>query len=158
MMRMKYLFMVLCGIMVLSAGCSEKSEKIHHNINQGALTGDPVSTESFEDFYARFCSDSVFQKERIAFPINQKVVAIDKTGTNNSGASGDQYNFKKIEKSDWTYVNYKSWEKDFLIEFHKGPGVYTVEFKNREVGMGYMLIFGLDAGKWNLVDMIDLST
>lgn len=108
-----------------------------------SLLGQP--DDSFDSFFKRFSKDSLFQKERISFPV--KVTSIDDEGNS----------VKWIKNKEWEYTDFFN-VKNARIKQEKISGESEkLIFMIEDTGVLIYHYFHKKDGKWMLVSIEDLS-
>lgn len=111
-----------------------------------------IQTESFNEFFLHFTSDSVFQMERVKFPF--RILMVEDDGET----------IHETAQDDWTHStfyydeSYATREIDAYTQQIKNYGD-TVKIELRGVDNGIYLDykFALENGKWFLVSALDYS-
>ena len=124
-------------------------------------TGDPkqettvdTTQETFETFFGQFSRDSVFQRERIAFPLTIHVWEIDDTQIE-----------QIIQKQDWEFEDFskdaaaaKRETDAFAVQYRKQPPFRIYQRQGIDNGIQIAYYFEQKEGKWYLVKIEDKST
>jgi hypothetical protein len=112
-----------------------------HPVKKGNRIG---SGEDFDSFYVRFHTDSLFQIERVKFPLE--------------GAIYDNDKEKKWSKKDWQQIKYTVYEVDtgqFKVEFNKTDSLVSERIYIPNSGFDFQCRYRLIKGKWFLVYCLD---
>jgi hypothetical protein len=111
--------------------------------------------ENFDTFFYQFQQDSVFQINRIEFPIKYYIY---ESGSyiDNSGNVVDLQNREII-------INDNEWKYNSLAEYKKiiskiNENEYNVELQIEDTGVSVNYIFKLNNNKWYLIAIRDEST
>lgn len=136
---MTRLLIALTLLSVCLVGCSNANQEIKQN--------DTISIEDFNMFLSRFETDSVFQKERIQFPLVVKRNEVD----------SEEYKKDRIPVADWRYVNFNQ-EKYFKLVTEKADSSYVVNVQIEDSGVWVDHIFTRIDGRWFLTFIEDKST
>lgn len=142
---MKSLIAILI-LLVGSSSCSDKSQNLEQNVLEKGNFPSTKALEDFDSFLNKFSSDSIFQKNRIVFPIVSNLYDVD----------NGQIDTEVITQKDWSYSNLKS--TDYTLKVYKSEKFDTVNIQGKETGVLVKYIFELIEGKWMLVKIIDEST
>lgn len=109
--------------------------------------------EIFNNFFVKFTTDSLFQKERVQFPFLVKSRDID-----------NKLTVDKIEKGEWKFLTFEyndEYEKRAIDAYTQETKMYrdSVKIELRGVDNGIHIDFELykEHGKWFLVSEKDLS-
>lgn len=113
--------------------------------------------EKFREFLGNFSGDTMFQLNRIQFPL--QIVLLDENYTN--------YVHKKIDKKDWIHENiyfslscneiFPQVYYDFEMDSEQSPE-RVVAWRGIDNGIAIFYYFKLIGGKWFLVKKEDYST
>lgn len=130
--------------LLILASCSDNKNNQAKPATQRAKT----QAESFDTFFERFSSDSVFQKSRVNFPLNMEVydVGADSTTT------------PVIKANEWSFFNIKALGKKYIFKTRKDNNRYILTAQIEDTGVYVEYIFDLRESKWTLVKIIDEST
>lgn len=140
-MKCVNLFFLIC---LFLTGCSAKK-----NVDSAKN----VSDSSFEDFFSRFSTDSVFQVSRIKFPLEY------------SYYDDDSLSMDKINSEEWAYLDFS----DDSLASKSEVDAYNIEFIEVDRNMIEYLRKGIDNGifvsyrfrkthgRWHLTEIVDRS-
>lgn len=127
-----------------------KSTINYSNDHSGSpeLLYDFSNNETFESFVQKFSLDTLFQVNRIEFPLNTIQLNED---------------FEEIEiwveEKDWRRVVFEETEDYSMTAFTNRDGEEGyVNFKGIENGIAISFTFQLNGGEWYLVKMADRTT
>lgn len=133
------------------AACSNKTD--------GKQTAEQKdSIETFDSFFVKFKTDSVFQKERVVFPF------VNETSGYDSDADEEFCDVEKIEAKDWKFLPF-DWDASYAtrqIEAYDQK-IETVNdttnifYLGMDNGINVQAIFVLKDGKWFYAKMVDKS-
>ncbi|WP_316633915.1 DUF4348 domain-containing protein [uncultured Flavobacterium sp.] len=153
---MRILFFLATFFLLFS--CKENSVKKDLQLKkENQITSKKVS-EDFDSFFKKFAKDSIYQKERIVFPLKCKT-------PDENDLLGEKIQTKLIKSSNFEYM-------DFTVDslaMKKETDKYTIEKREKN---GYMIYsrLGYDngiyelykfrqvEGNWYLVEIEDLSS
>lgn len=124
---MTRLLIALTLLSVCLVGCSNANQEIKQN--------DTISIEDFNMFLSRFETDSVFQKERIQFPL-----VVKRYDSNNK-----EYTAETVPVGNWEYVNFNQ-EKYIKLVTEKAVSSYVVNIQIEDTGVWVNHIFELIDG------------
>lgn len=111
------------------------------------------NSESFEDFYELFFSDSVYQASRTYFPL--KIIQVME-GYDTVYRKQEDWGFMKQEYDVIkSRIDYTSKKKVILVYYGIDPPNYEGELA---LGLHEEYIFELKNGKWFLTRIVDSST
>jgi len=105
--------------------------------------------ENFDIFLNKFQKDSIFQKERIIFPL--KCLSYD--------TENDSFNEMYINKNEWKYIDFSKLPENYLkkiIKISDDEINYNIQIEDTGVSVNY--IFKIYNSKWYLVKIKDEST
>ncbi len=110
---------------------------------------------SFEEFFEVFSTDSIFQIDRISFPLKCKLLEFD-----------GEYEVINIKKEDWKYTNFLQDTSAFMNEHDKFKQTIQKEEDNNMLyiregidnGIYIEYLFIKKYKKWFLVEIEDSST
>ncbi|MCS3798877.1 DUF4348 domain-containing protein [Niastella sp. OAS944] len=130
----------------LITGCSEESKKPE----QPTAQTNHAQAESFDSFFEKFSSDSVFQKSRIKFPLTSQVYDID----------SEKEVTSTTDASEWAFFNIKQLKQDkkYIFKTSSEKEQYIINVKMEDTGIYVDYIFDRQSGKWTLVKIVDQST
>lgn len=104
-----------------------------------------LKEETFDIFFNKFKVDSVTQKSRIVFPLNN----IHKTD------EGEM--IKVINKNDWKYTNFLLIKKLILTKKVLNQEKVSMLLSIEDTGVNVNYIFEKKAGQWWLTSIVDDS-
>lgn len=141
---------ILFILIVFVASCAKR--KVDHTpeiVKEVVATNEPIKpkAEDFAHFYSRFHNDSVFQLNRLDFPLQGEKVNYDNT--------------EKWTPENWMVIKTKIRDIDttqFNIIVQETDSVVSeqVEFKY-ETGYHFSCTYKLIKGKWFLVKCNDIN-
>lgn len=105
--------------------------------------------ENFDIFFNEFQKDSIFQKDRIIFPL--KCLQYD--------TENDSFSEMFINKKEWKYIDFSKLPENYLkkiIKISDDEFIYNIQIEDTGVSVNY--IFENNNGKWYLVEIKDEST
>lgn len=116
--------------------------------------GPSESIECFDEFIIRFKSDSLFQKERIKFPLKWTAYNLSNDKLEDYEILKEQWNYEKFDDRSQpdTYDRYS-----IEIERIKGNKVHLIK-KGIDNGIRIVYCFVAQRDIWNLGRVIDYST
>ena len=134
---------LLIFILIIFSNCQD--QKIENNFKSQE---DQVLTveEDFNTFFEKFKKDSVFQKQRVVFPLKVRVFNIDNLKTEENSLEEKDYEFLKIDENE------VSIEKKILKDSVK------IILKGKDNGIYIETQFLKDNGIWKLETYNDQST
>jgi len=112
----------------------------------------------FYSFFDKFKSDSVFQVNRINFPLEVEIY--QKTNENGEDLFSKTY----IKKEQWRYEPF-NWDSTYIVRrldkytqrFEVRNDTTTIHYEGIDNGINYMLIFIKRNGEWYFYKHFDLS-
>jgi len=106
-----------------------------------------TASESFNIFFNRFNTDSVFQISRIAFPLKLTII----------GGEGESNTTKFIEKKDWWFAHAQP-EKNVIAKPEQtGKATARIHFFIEDTGFSVYYYFITRKGKWCMTSIRDES-
>lgn len=149
-MNNRYLISIYL-IIILLAGCKNNQEKTTDIIylkDSVELQTEQVN-ENFDTFLSQFQQDSIFQKQRIVFPIKSSSYNTDT----------EMYEEGFINEDKWSFTNFTELPKKYIKELTKiDNNRYKYNLQIEDTGVSINYIFSLNKEKWYLVEIIDEST
>lgn len=148
---MSKIAIMLFFISTLLCSCNNKS-RAKAEVNSLKNTTSLAKTQESEDFnifFTRFQKDSVFQKDRIIFPLKNLLYNTEK-------ASFDE---KMINEKEWRFMNFSNLPENYLGNITKSNNDefnYNIQIEDTGVSVNY--IFKIHNNKWYLVEIKDEST
>lgn len=144
----KYFFatVLLTGLLIFiqcnrkAAQTVSKPQVSHKSPAKHTLPATSDKGESFEKFYNRFHSDSIFQLKRVQFPLKGKQVSF----------KGSQM----WDRANWTMIKAKASEvnpSEFTVKTTKKIDTYFEGIYCKNCGFSFEMEFRLIDGKWYLV-------
>lgn len=146
MARNKYALIILL-LCTLCLGCSSNSGGV---ISASALKSSQKNAdENFDAFFARFKTDSVFQKSRIQFPLKINLTA----------GEGDIDSTNTVPAGKLPYINLfiANGAKGIIKKTVAGPAKMDVRFQLQDTGFEENFTFVKKNGKWSLAFIVDNS-
>ncbi len=134
---------LLIFILIIFSNCQD--QKIENNFNPQENQVLTVE-EDFNAFFEKFKKDSVFQKQRVVFPLKVRVFNIDNLKTEENSLEEKDYEFLKIDENE------VSIEKKILKDSVK------IILKGKDNGIYIETEFLKDNGIWKLETYNDQST
>ena len=134
---------LLIFILIIFSNCQD--QKIENNFNPQENQVLTVE-EDFNAFFEKFKKDSVFQKQRVVFPLKVRVFNIDNLKTEENSLEEKDYEFLKIDENE------VSIEKKILKDSVK------IILKGKDNGIYIETQFLKDKGIWKLESYNDQST
>lgn len=141
-----FLFSLLC------VSCNSKPN-VNVEVTQFEITASIQAVKpTYEDFHIfidQFQSDSVFQKERIVFPLKNLLYNTD------SGL----FDEKVIEMNEWEFMDFQTLPKNYLksiTQLNVEEFTYNIQIVDTGVSVNY--IFKIHEEKWYLIEIRDEST
>jgi len=146
------------SVLFLLFSCKENDRKNDLELKKENLITSKKSLEDFDLFFKKFSKDSIYQKERIQFPLKCKT-------PDENDLMGEKNKTKLINISNFEYIDFT---QDSLA-MKKETDKYTIEKKEKK---GYMIYsrlgydngiyelykFKLIDGDWYLIEIENLST
>lgn len=110
------------------------------------------SSENFENFYKKFTTDSIFQLERIDFPIHGRYMDNDLAGT----TENDSITWTK---QNWNIIHAINQEDLKSVTISKNISDSTAIIKIEGLEFNFILeeSYSLKKGKWYLTNLTNLS-
>ena len=134
---------LLIFILIIFSNCQD--QKIENNFNPQENQVLTVE-EDFNAFFEKFKKDSVFQKQRVVFPLKVRVFNIDNLKTEENSFEEKDYEFLKIDENEVSMEKKISKDSVKIILKGKDNGIY-IETQ-----------FLKDKGIWKLESYNDQST
>lgn len=134
---------LLIFILIIFSNCQD--QKIENNFNPQENQVLTVE-EDFNAFFEKFKKDSVFQKQRVVFPLKVRVFNIDNLKTEENSLEEKNYEFLKIDENEVSMEKKISKDSVKIILKGKDNGIY-IETQ-----------FLKDKGIWKLESYNDQST
>ena len=130
-------------ILIIFSNCQD--QKIENNFNPQENQVLTVE-EDFNAFFEKFKKDSVFQKQRVVFPLKVRVFNIDNLKTEENSLEEKNYEFLRIDENEVSMEKKISKDSVKIILKGKDNGTY-IETQ-----------FLKDKGIWKLESYNDQST
>ena len=134
---------LLIFILIIFSNCQD--QKIENNFKSHENQELTVE-EDFNTFFEKFKKDSVFQKQRVVFPLKVRVFNIDNLKTEENSFEEKDYEFLKIDENEVSMEKKISKDSVKIILKGKDNGIY-IETQ-----------FLKDKGIWKLESYNDQST
>jgi hypothetical protein len=105
--------------------------------------------EDFQSFLMNFQRDSVFQCERIIFPLKNSLY----------NTETDDFDENTIKQNDWTFMDFINLPVNYLKNLEKiSNDEYQYNIQIEDTGVSVNYIFKLINNKWYLAEIKDEST
>jgi hypothetical protein len=134
---------LLIFILIIFSNCQD--QKIENNFNPQENQVLTVE-EDFNAFFEKFKKDSVFQKQRVVFPLKVRVFNIDNLKTEENSLEEENYELLRIDENEVSMEKKISKDSVKIILKGKDNGIY-IETQ-----------FLKDKGIWKLESYNDQST
>ena len=134
---------LLIFILIIFSNCQD--QKIENNFNPQENQVLTVE-EDFNAFFEKFKKDSVFQKQRVVFPLKVRVFNIDNLKTEENNLEEENYELLRIDENEVSMEKKISKDSVKIILKGKDNGIY-IETQ-----------FLKDKGIWKLESYNDQST
>ena len=134
---------LLIFILIIFSNCQD--QKIENNFNPQENQVLTVE-EDFNAFFEKFKKDSVFQKQRVVFPLKVRVFNIDNLKTEENSLEEENYELLKID------------ENEVSIEKKISKDSVKIILKGKDNGIYIETQFLKDKGIWKLESYNDQST
>ena len=134
---------LLIFILIIFSNCQD--QKIENNFNPQENQVLTV-VEDFNAFFEKFKKDSVFQKQRVVFPLKVRVFNIDNLKTEENSLEEENYELLRIDENEVSMEKKISKDSVKIILKGKDNGIY-IETQ-----------FLKDKGIWKLESYNDQST
>ena len=134
---------LLIFILIIFSNCQD--QKIENNFKSQENQVLTVE-EDFNTFFEKFKKDSVFQKQRVVFPLKVRVFNIDNLKTEENSLEEKDYEFLKID------------ENEVSIEKKISKDSVKIILKGKDNGIYIETQFLKDKGIWKLESYNDQST
>ena len=134
---------LLIFILIIFSNCQD--QKIENNF-KSQENQELTVEEDFNTFFEKFKKDSVFQKQRVVFPLKVRVFNIDNLKTEENSLEEKDYEFLKIDENEVSMEKKISKDSVKIILKGKDNGIY-IETQ-----------FLKDKGIWKLESYNDQST
>lgn len=112
---------LLIFILIIFSNCQD--QKIENNFNPQENQVLTVE-EDFNAFFEKFKKDSVFQKQRVVFPLKVRVFNIDNLKTEENSLEEKNYEFLKIDENEVSVEKKISKDSVKIILKGKDNGIY----------------------------------
>lgn len=142
---MKTVFTIAIASLILLS-CSDEKKKPAQPVSQTTN----IKAETFETFFEKFSTDSVFQKSRIHFPLATETYDIDAEKSIPS----------TIEAGKWEFFNIKEIRQDKknIYNIRKEKDQYILNGQIEDTGVYVDYIFEQQEWRWVMVKIVDQST
>ena len=147
----EFLLILICLFNLMLDSCSI----IQKNTNETKSIKNTVNIISFQEeenfniFLNKFQKDSIFQKERIIFPL--KCLSYD--------TENDSFSEMYINKNEWKYIDFSKLPENYLKKIIKiSDDEINYNFQIEDTGVSVNYIFKIYNSKWYLVEIKDEST
>ena len=134
---------LLIFILIIFSNCQD--QKIENNF-KSQENQELTVEEDFNTFFEKFKKDSVFQKQRVVFPLKVRIFNIDNLKTEENSFEEKDYEFLKIDENEVSMEKKISKDSVKIILKGKDNGIY-IETQ-----------FLKDKGIWKLESYNDQST
>ncbi len=134
---------LLIFILIIFSNCQD--QKIENNFNPQENQVLTVE-EDFNAFFEKFKKDSVFQKQRVVFPLKVRIFNIDNLKTEENSLEEKDYEFLKID------------ENEVSVEKKISKDSVKIILKGKDNGIYIETQFLKDNGIWKLETYNDQST
>ena len=134
---------LLIFILIIFSNCQD--QKIENNF-KSQENQELTVEEDFNTFFEKFKKDSVFQKQRVVFPLKVRVFNIDNLKTEENSFEEKDYEFLKID------------ENEVSIEKKISKDSVKIILKGKDNGIYIETQFLKDKGIWKLESYNDQST
>lgn len=103
---------------------------------------------NFDIFFEQFQKDSLFQLDRISFPLKKEFYNTDK----------EFFDKMLIKKEEWAYTDFSLLSREYLKELTRlSENKYSYNIQIVDTGISVNYIFEIQDGKWYLVEIQDES-
>lgn len=147
----EFLLILICLFNLMLDSCSI----IQNNTNETKSIKNTVNIISFQEeenfniFLNKSQKDSIFQKERIIFPL--KCLSYD--------TENDSFSEMYINKNEWKYIDFSKLPENYLKKIIKiSDDEINYNFQIEDTGVSVNYIFKIYNSKWYLVEIKDEST
>lgn len=134
---------LLIFILIIFSNCQD--QKIENNF-KSQENQELTVEDDFNTFFEKFKKDSVFQKQRVVFPLKVRVFNIDNLKTEENSLEEKNYEFLKID------------ENEVSIEKKIYKDSVKIILKGKDNGIYIETQFLKDKGIWKLESYNDQST
>ena len=134
---------LLIFILIIFSNCQD--QKIENNFKSQENQVLTVE-EDFNTFFEKFKKDSVFQKQRVVFPLKVRIFNIDNLKTEENSLEEKDYEFLKID------------ENEVSVEKKISKDSVKIILKGKDNGIYIETQFLKDKGIWKLESYNDQST
>lgn len=134
---------LLIFILIIFSNCQD--QKIENNF-KSQENQELTVEEDFNTFFEKFKKDSVFQKQRVVFPLKVRVFNIDNLKTEENSLEEENYELLRIDENEVSMEKKISKDSVKIILKGKDNGIY-IETQ-----------FLKDKGIWKLESYNDQST
>ena len=112
---------LLIFILIIFSNCQD--QKIENNF-KSQENQELTVEEDFNTFFEKFKKDSVFQKQRVVFPLKVRVFNIDNLKTEENSFEEKDYEFLKIDENEVSMEKKISKDSVKIILKGKDNGIY----------------------------------
>lgn len=141
--------LLLLAIIISLTGCSSQTHSIKKSEKDITYKSSTTSTttfnETFEVFFKKFSTDSVYQLSRIVFPLNVEELETDDA------------RISTMTAKEWGYMNFVL-KKPYLMKTISVNDTTKVNVQMEDTGVYVDYLFTTIDGKWMLVKIVDQST
>ncbi|WP_165963538.1 DUF4348 domain-containing protein [Hymenobacter radiodurans] len=130
-------------------GCQNNNAE-NKTVNIDGRTEGVVASEPFDEFYNRFTNDSVFQIQRINFPLPG-------INTDEMDISDKVYYWQKDQWIMYKGIPSQIDTADFQVKKIRSDSVAIDEVAQKNVSFGSKYTFKIKSGKWFLVYYEDIN-
>jgi hypothetical protein len=134
---------LLIFILIIFSNCQD--QKIENNF-KSQENQELTVEDDFNTFFEKFKKDSVFQKQRVVFPLKVRVFNLDNLKTEENSLEEKNYEFLKID------------ENEVSIEKKIYKDSVKIILKGKDNGIYIETQFLKDKGIWKLESYNDQST
>lgn len=119
------------------------------------LTVEVNEKEDFDVFFSKFQQDSIFQINRIEFPIKYHIYESGSYIDDSENVIDLQNREVIINKNEWNYQNIDEYIK---IISKISENEYHIELQIEDTGVSVNYVFKIKNNEWFLVEIVDEST
>ena len=134
---------LLIFILIIFSNCQD--QKIENNF-KSQENQELTVEDDFNTFFEKFKKDSVFQKQRVVFPLKVRIFNIDNLKTEENSLEEKDYEFLKID------------ENEVSVEKKISKDSVKIILKGKDNGIYIETQFLKDNGIWKLETYNDQST
>lgn len=154
---MKRIFLLLFTLIFLNCNEAKKNDIKSQEVKKSIKIKEEIQ-QDFDQFFKKFAKDSIYQKERIQFPLKCKT-------PDENDPLGEKIQTKLIDISNFEYINFtmdslaiKKETDKFTIEKKEKNGYMIYTRLGYDNGIYELYKFKSVNGNWYLIEIENLSS